>query len=119
MNKMLTLDNLYLYKTDKIGKVRLFEYHTVTGKTNLYEPDIWYPFINETYVALHKEEGKVYKNRMWLKERNDERAKKAFGENWMARAQIYAKAAANAIFNAENVEVIDNADYTKIHKVGD
>lgn len=116
---MGTLDNLYLYKTDKCGRVRLFRYAVVVGKTHLYEPDIWYACVNGTEIALSMNEGTVFKNRMWLRERDDERAKKIFGENWMAKAQTYAKAAANAIFNAENVEVVDDADYTKIHKVGD
>ncbi len=115
----MTIDNLYLYKTDKIGRVRLFSYHDMEGKIHLYEPDIWYACVNGTEIALSMNEGTVFKNRMWLRERDDERAKKIFGENWMAKAQTYAKAAANAIFNAENVEVVDDADYTKIHKVGD
>lgn len=114
---MNTLDNLYLYKTDKCGRVRMFEYSNVEAKTHMYEPDIWYASVNGTEVALLREEGIVFKNRMWLKARDDERAKKIFGKNWMAKAQTYAKAAANAIFNAENVEVVDDADYTKIHKV--
>lgn len=116
---MATLDNLYLYKTDKCGRIRLFAYSNVATKKVPYEPDIWYAYVNNTYVSLKYEEGEVFKNRMWLRARDDERAKKIFGENWMAKAQTYAKAAANAIFNAENVEVVDDADYTKIHKVGD
>lgn len=116
---MWTLDSLYLYKTDKVGRVRLFSYSNVPVKRVLYEPDIWYACMNGTEIALSTDEGTVFKNRTWLRERDDERAKKIFGENWMAKAQTYAKAAANAIFNAENVEVVDDADYTKIHKVGD
>ena len=116
---MATLDNLYLYKTDKGGRIRLFTYSNVMTKKIPYEHDVWYAYVNNTYVSLRNEEGEVFKNRMWLRTRDDERAKKIFGKNWMAKAQTYAKAAANAIFNAENVEVVDDADYTKIHKVGD
>lgn len=118
MRRTLPIKDLYLYKANPDGAIRLFKYeNALTRITDWDKQEI----IREGYntVMISRGQAVVYRNRLWLPERDDEKAKDIFRKYWSEKAEEYAKATANCIEKAAKVEVIDNEDYTKVHKVGD
>lgn len=93
-------DYLVLYKANADGKLKVVEHYNVTGYLNACKP-LW----NIGMVKASINEGVVHNSALWLRERNDEQAKKAFKKYWTALAEEHTKAAIACAGKAANVEV--------------
>jgi hypothetical protein len=107
-------DEIWLYRR-RSNKIRVIK-AKVVGKRPRHDHifAVTTGSLFDTYSVMDKE-GMPYRSNLWLNTRNDRRARLTFEAELVENAKYYAKKAANNIKCADELEVVDDKDYTKVH----
>lgn len=106
-------DEIWLYRR-RGNKIRLIKAKVVAHPRQNHIFFVSTGSLFDAYSVMDKE-GMPYRSNLWLSTRNDRRAHLIFEAGLVENAKYYAKKAANNIKCADELEVIDDKDYTKIH----